>query len=61
MARERIRFGVDLDRKTDGDFQEIARAEQRSKRNMHAVLIQRIVRLWKENPEQLRQLRLVQQ
>jgi hypothetical protein len=61
MARERIRFGVDLDRKTDGDFQEIARVEQRSKRNMHAVLVQRIVRLWKDNPGALRQLGLIQQ
>lgn len=59
MARERVRFGVDLDRETDATIRKIAESEERSKRNMHAVLMRRIARLWQEKPEALRQLELV--
>lgn len=60
MANERIKFGVDLDRKTDGDFKEIAEVENRSKRNMHAVLIRRVTKAWKENPKRLEEIGLIQ-
>lgn len=59
MASEVVRFGVELDRKTDGRFKEIAIVERRSKRNMHAVMTQRIVKLWEQKPEALEQLGIV--
>jgi hypothetical protein len=60
MAREMIRFGVNLDRKVDGEFSEIAETvEHRPKVDLHRVLINRIVRLWKEQPEALEQLGLI--
>lgn len=60
MARERVKFGVDLDRETDVEIKKLADQEHRSKRNFHSVLMSRVVRLWKENPERLRELRLIQ-
>lgn len=60
MARERVRFGVDLDRETDAAIQKLATLEQRSKRNFHAVVMARLVRVWKENPDRVRELKLIQ-
>lgn len=60
MARDRVRFGVDLDRKVDGEFAEIAvTIERRPKIDLHRVLINRVVRLWKEKPEALEQLGII--
>ncbi len=60
MERERVRFGVDVDRETDAEIKKLARRENRSKRNFHAVLLSRIVRTWRENPAALQSLKLVQ-
>jgi len=55
-----VRFGVNLDRKVDGEFAEIAEnVERRPKCDLHRVLINRICRLWKEQPEVLEQLGLI--
>lgn len=58
--RERVRFGIDLDREIDSEIKKLARLEQRSKRNMHAVLLTRLIRLWKETPDRLKELGLIQ-
>lgn len=60
MVRQRVKFGVDLDRETDAEIQKLAQLEQRSKRNFHAVLMTRVSRLWKEKPDLLRELKLIQ-
>jgi len=59
MTRDRIRFGVELDRESDAAIQKLASVERRSKRNFHSVLMHRIARLWKEQPDELRRLKLV--
>jgi len=59
MAYESVRFGVELDRKTDARFKEIASVERRSKRSMHALMMLRIVKLWEEKPQVLEELGLV--
>ncbi len=59
MTRERVRFGVDLDRETDAEIRKLAVLEQRSKRNMNAVLMMRIIRLWKAEPQKAREFGLV--
>jgi hypothetical protein len=61
MARERVRFGVDVDRELDAEIKKLAQRERRSKRNFHACVLSRIVRLWKENPDQLLALKLIQE
>lgn len=60
MARERVKFGVDLDRETDAEIKKLAQFERRSKRNFHAVLMTRVSRMWKETPERLLELKLIQ-
>jgi hypothetical protein len=59
MNAERIRFGVDVDRKLDSAIKDLADIEHRSKRNMHQVLLRRIVDLWKSDPEKLKQIQLI--
>ncbi len=59
MPRERVIFGVELDRETDAAIQKLAAMERRSKRNFHSVLMGRVARLWKESPEELRKLHLI--
>jgi hypothetical protein len=59
MNAERIRFGVDVDRKLDSAIKDLAEIEHRSKRNMHQVLLRRIVDLWKSDPEKLKQIQLI--
>lgn len=59
MAQERVIFGVALDRETDSSIQKLAVLERRSKRNFHAVLMGRVARIWKENPDELRRLKLI--
>jgi hypothetical protein len=54
-----VRFGVIIDRDTDVRFSALAGLERRTKRNMHEVLLRRIVRLWKENPHAIEGLGLV--
>jgi hypothetical protein len=61
MIRERVRFGVDLDRETDAEIRKLAVMEERSKRNFHSVLLARVVRVWKATPEKLRELKLIQE
>jgi hypothetical protein len=61
MALEsRVRFSVDLDRETDAEVKKLAQLERRSKRNFHAVLLWRLVREWRKNPDRLRDLKLIQ-
>lgn len=60
MERDRIKFGVNLDRKLDGQFQEIADFEDRPKVAMHRVLVRRVVQIWNEKPERLIELGLIQ-
>ena len=59
MSRDRVRFGVDVARETDMEVKKLACLEGRSKRNFHGVLLGRLVRLWKEQPERLRELGLI--
>lgn len=59
MTRERVIFGVALDRETDSAIRQLAAMERRSKRNFHAVLMSRVARMWREKPDELRKLRLV--
>lgn len=54
-----VRFGVTIDRDTDVRFAELAGLERRTKRNMHEVMLRRVVRLWKENPEECQRLQLI--
>lgn len=61
MARERVRFGIDLDRETDAEVKKLATLERTSKRDFHRRLCRRVVRLWKEQPDQLRTLKLVRE
>lgn len=61
MGRELINTRVELDRETDTDLRKIAKAEMRtSKRGMAAVLLTRVTRAWRDNPDSLRALKLVQ-
>jgi hypothetical protein len=60
MARETVRFGVDLERKVEGEFADIAeQVERRPKVDFHRVLINRVVRLWKEQPQKLEDIGLI--
>jgi hypothetical protein len=60
MVRGTVRFGVEVERELDVEFQKLAEAERRSKRNMHQVVLRRLVRLWKEKPDEMRRLQLIQ-
>lgn len=53
MAKSSIRFGVELDRETDTEVSNLAKVEDRSKRNFNSVILRRVARLWKDNPELL--------
>lgn len=61
MARrkETISVRVELDRQTDSDFTRWARSEARSKRRFISVLVGRLVRLQKTEPERLMALGLM--
>ena len=59
MKLDRVRFGVDVARETDMEVRKLACLEGRSKRNFHSVLLNRLVRLWKEKPDELRELGLI--
>lgn len=54
-----VRFGVTIDRDTDVRFAALAGLERRTKRNMHEVLLRRVIRLWKEQPDACEELRLI--
>lgn len=60
MAKGLIRFGVELDRETDTEVKKLADVEDRSKRNFNSVVLRRIARLWRENPDLLIEHRIVQ-
>jgi hypothetical protein len=60
MALETVRFGVQLERQTEGAFAEIGQSiEGRKKTDFHRVVIKRIVRLWGEKPEELEKLGII--
>lgn len=59
MTNKRVIFGVSLDRETDSAIRKLALMERRSKRNFHDVLMNRIARVWREHPDELRRLGLV--
>jgi hypothetical protein len=60
MALETVRFGVQLERQTEGAFAEIGQSiEERKKTDFHRVVIKRIVRLWGEKPEELEKLGII--
>lgn len=60
MARETVRFGVQLERKTEGAFAEIGKTvEGRKKTDFHRVVINRLVRLWEEKPDEVEKLGLI--
>lgn len=59
MTREQVIFGVALDRETDSAIKNLASIERRSKRNFHSVLMGRIARIWREQPNELRKLRII--
>lgn len=61
MASEMVRFSVTLERKTEGAFAEIGRSIERrkSKADFHRILINRIVRLWEEKPQECEQFGLI--
>lgn len=60
MSPQVVRFGVEVARETDIAVEKLAEVEGRpSKRNMHAVLLNRFVRLWKEHPDKAIELGLV--
>jgi hypothetical protein len=60
MARGMVRFGVELERELDVEFKKLADLEDRSKCNMHKVMVRRVIHLWKTNPDALQQLRIIQ-
>jgi hypothetical protein len=56
MLRDLVSTRIELDRQSDTDIRKIMRAEQRkSKREMAAVLLTRVARIWAERPEALRE------
>jgi hypothetical protein len=60
MARETVRFGVQLERQTEGAFAEIGRTiEGRKKTDFHRVVVNRLVRLWSEQPKELERLGII--
>lgn len=60
MARNTVRFGIEIPRETDVAVGNLAHVEGRpSKANMHIVLLNRIARLWKESPDKAIELGLV--
>jgi len=60
MARETVRFGVELDRESEGAFANIGRTiEGRKKTDFHRVVVRRIVKLWNEKPKELEQLGII--
>lgn len=61
VSDERVRFGVELDRETDAGMRKLAENESRSKRNFHATLCKRLIRIWKDSPDTLRQLGLIRE
>jgi hypothetical protein len=51
MARNMVRFSIELPRETDVAVGKLADVEGRpSKSNMHIVLLNRIARLWESDP-----------
>lgn len=59
MAQKLVRFSVDVTPEVDARFQEIADLEDRTKRNMTQVALQRLLRLWKAKPDLCRELGLI--
>jgi hypothetical protein len=60
MARDTVRFGIEVLRETDVAIGKLADVEGRpSKANMHVVLLNRIARIWKDTPHKLVDLGLV--
>jgi hypothetical protein len=60
MARETVRFGVELERETEGAFANIGRTiEGRTKTDFHRVIVRRLVKLWNEKPKELEQLGII--
>lgn len=59
MSSTKVRFGVEIDRDVDAGIQRIAVIEERSKKKQHAVFMRRIVELWREAPEKLKELRFI--
>jgi hypothetical protein len=60
MARDTIRFGIEVPRETDVAIGRLAAVEGRpSKTNMHVVLLNRIARIWKDSPQKAVELGLV--
>lgn len=60
MARNTVRFGIEIQRETDVAIGNLADVEGRnSKTNMLIVLLNRIERLWKEDPLRAVELGLV--
>lgn len=60
MARETVRFGVELEREIEGKFARLGRTvEGRRKTEFHRVIVNRVVRLWDEKPHELERLGLI--
>jgi hypothetical protein len=59
MASDLINMRVELERDLDTELRKIARTEERSKRHMARLLLKRVVRVWREEPEKLRQLQII--
>ena len=61
MARDVVSTRIELDRETDMEIRKIARSEHRtSKRSMAAVILTRVARAWRDDPDSLKRLNLVQ-
>jgi len=61
MARDVINTRVELDRETDSCIRKMSSAEMRnSKKEMATVILTRVARLFRDNPDSLKQLRILQ-
>jgi hypothetical protein len=60
MTHDRISTRVELDREVDLEVRKLARDQTRSKRQLLAVVTKGVVRVWRENPDALKALRIIQ-
>ncbi len=59
MAQKTVRIGIEVDRETDTEISEWSEEEGRSKRRHTAILVRRLAKLRKTNPDDLQRLGLL--
>lgn len=59
MGKELINIRIEIDRRNDADLARWAKEEERSKRLQAGRIVRKVVELWKDSPDVLRQLGLI--